>query len=149
MTDRVRAILITPNGQLLTIKRIRPGMAPYWVLPGGGVEPGDTDLEAALHREISEELSGNATICSLIHIAQGEDREYFFLARIHVWDASRRNGPEFTDPTRGQYLVEEIPLTPASLARIDLKPPPIARLLTEHTAKLFRLPDLRQVQRSA
>jgi protein-L-isoaspartate(D-aspartate) O-methyltransferase len=47
MTDRVRGLLITPDGDLLTIQRIRPGQAPYWVLPGGGVEDGE-DLETAL-----------------------------------------------------------------------------------------------------
>jgi hypothetical protein len=34
VTDRVRALLITPDDDLLTIKRVRPGQGPYWVLPG-------------------------------------------------------------------------------------------------------------------
>jgi 8-oxo-dGTP pyrophosphatase MutT (NUDIX family) len=51
MIDRVRAILITRHNRLLAIKRIKPEWAPYWVLPGGGVEPGDHDLEAALARQ--------------------------------------------------------------------------------------------------
>jgi hypothetical protein len=29
MTDRVRALLITPDGDLLTIRRVRPGQDPY------------------------------------------------------------------------------------------------------------------------
>jgi len=49
MTDRVRGLLITPDGDLLAIQRIRPGQDPYWVLPGGGVEDGE-DLETALAR---------------------------------------------------------------------------------------------------
>lgn len=44
MTDRVRALLITPDDYLLTIERVRPGRDTYWVLPGGGVEAGE-DLE--------------------------------------------------------------------------------------------------------
>ncbi|HUY47270.1 MAG TPA: NUDIX domain-containing protein, partial [Streptosporangiaceae bacterium] len=56
MTDRVRALLITPDDDLLTIQRIRPGQDPYWVLPGGGVEPGE-DLETALARELREEIA--------------------------------------------------------------------------------------------
>jgi len=34
MSERVRAPLITPVGDLLTIRRVRPGEDPYWVLPG-------------------------------------------------------------------------------------------------------------------
>jgi ADP-ribose pyrophosphatase YjhB (NUDIX family) len=49
VTTRVRALLITQDGDLLTIRRTRPGQEPYWVLPGGGVEDGE-DLEAALAR---------------------------------------------------------------------------------------------------
>jgi 8-oxo-dGTP pyrophosphatase MutT (NUDIX family) len=41
MTDRVRALLITPAGELLTIRRTRPGEDPYWVLPGGGIDAGE------------------------------------------------------------------------------------------------------------
>jgi ADP-ribose pyrophosphatase YjhB (NUDIX family) len=41
MTVRARALLITPDGDLLTIQRVRPGQDPYWVLPGGGVEDGE------------------------------------------------------------------------------------------------------------
>ncbi|MEU8265843.1 NUDIX domain-containing protein [Sphaerisporangium sp. NPDC049002] len=145
MKERVRAILITPRGQLLTIKRIRPGREPYWVLPGGGVESGDTSLETALLREIHEELAGQATISSLIHVLEENgERQYFFLARIGAWDPSKRSGPEFADPSRGEYIIEETPLAPLHLARIALKPEPVAHLLTEHASGLFQLPDLRR-----
>jgi ADP-ribose pyrophosphatase YjhB (NUDIX family) len=65
MTDRVRAVLVTPDGGLLTIRRIRPGQGPYWVLPGGGVEDGE-DLESPLARELREELAATAAIGNLI-----------------------------------------------------------------------------------
>lgn len=42
MTDRVRALLVTPDGDLLTIRRRRPGQELYWVLPGGHVEHGES-----------------------------------------------------------------------------------------------------------
>ncbi|MFF0250201.1 NUDIX hydrolase [Streptosporangium sandarakinum] len=149
MRERVRSVLITPAGRLLLIKRLRPGAAPYWVLPGGGVEAGDSSLEAALHREIHEELAGTATICSLIHVIEGDDRQYVFLARIHTWDPARRSGPEFADPARGDYVVEEVPLTAAGLAGITLVPVSVACLLAEHAGELFQFPDLRAVRQPA
>ncbi|MGW0450030.1 NUDIX hydrolase [Streptosporangium sandarakinum] len=149
MRERVRSVLITPAGRLLLIKRLRPGAAPYWVLPGGGVEAGDSSLEAALHREIHEELAGTATICSLIHVIEGDDRQYVFLARIHTWDPARRSGPEFADPARGDYVVEEVPLTAAGLAGITLVPVSVACLLADHASTLSELPDLRSVRQPA
>ena len=144
MAERVRGILITPKGGLLTIKRVRPGVKPYWVLPGGGVEPGDASLEGALAREIREELAGDAVVHSLVHIEhQGDERQYFYLARIAHWDTDRRTGPEFTDPARGEYIVEPIPLTTEDLARITLVPASIAKLIATHTTDLFHLADLR------
>lgn len=50
MIERVRAILITPSGTMLTIRRNRPGQPVYWVLPGGHVDTGDADAETALRR---------------------------------------------------------------------------------------------------
>ena len=105
MTDRVRALLITPDNELLTIQRIRPGQDPYWVLPGGGVETGE-DLETALARELREEIAATADVHSLLHILEHDgERQYFYLARAHTWSAEPgdRTGPEFTDPANGEY----------------------------------------------
>jgi len=52
---------------MLVIRRTRPGIPEYWVLPGGGVEPSDESREAALHREIHEENAGKADIVRLLH----------------------------------------------------------------------------------
>ena len=90
MTDRVRGLLITPGGDLLTIQGIRPRQDPYWVLPGGGVESGE-DLETALARELSEELAATAEVHSLLHILDhGAERQYFYLARAQAWSAKPR-----------------------------------------------------------
>src|ERR1700729_1497860 len=61
MADRVRALLITPAGELLTIRRVRPGEDTYWVLPGGGIDAGE-DLETALARELHEEIPATADL---------------------------------------------------------------------------------------
>ena len=148
VADRVRAVLITPDDQLLTIKRVRPGQDPYWVLPGGGVGMGE-DLETALARELREELAATADVHSLVYVLErGDERQYFYLARVRAWsaDASDRDGPEFTAPARGEYHPQAIPLTAQALAAIDLKPAPLADFLLGHLradVDLFSLPDLR------
>lgn len=52
----VRAILLTPDREVL-LMRVRPpdGAAAFWITPGGGMEPGETP-EACLRRELTEEL---------------------------------------------------------------------------------------------
>jgi len=52
---RVRvSLLLRWHGRVLLCRQEKPGKE-YWLLPGGGVEAGET-LEEALHRELGEEL---------------------------------------------------------------------------------------------
>jgi TDG/mug DNA glycosylase family protein len=51
----VRALVVDSEGRTLLVKWPRPGGSPFWIAPGGGVEPGETD-EVALQRELNEEL---------------------------------------------------------------------------------------------
>ncbi|CAM5631070.1 O-succinylhomoserine sulfhydrylase [Streptomyces glaucescens] len=55
-----RAVLLDGDDPIL-IKRTKPGVDPYWVTPGGGVEPGDPTVVHALHREVYEELGAKIT----------------------------------------------------------------------------------------
>src|SRR5260370_30142577 len=102
--ERVRAILITPANTMLLIKRTKPDMAPYWVLPGGHADEGDSSLEAALRREIREELAGDATVLRLVDVLERErERQSFYLARINRWSFADRTGPEFSETRRVSY----------------------------------------------
>ncbi|MBA0052862.1 NUDIX hydrolase [Streptomyces sp. AJS327] len=48
--------------RMILIKRTKPGREPYWITPGGGVEPGvDRTVIEALHREVDEELGAKIT----------------------------------------------------------------------------------------
>jgi len=151
MIERVRAVLVTPGGCLLVIRRDRPGRATYWVLPGGHVDPGDQSVEAALSREIREEIGDEADITGLLQVLDsgaGGERQYFYLGRITSWDSAARTGPEFSEPGHGTYPLEQIQLTAAGLGAIDLQPPAVAGLLRDAIAEgrdLFTLPDLRSV----
>jgi ADP-ribose pyrophosphatase YjhB (NUDIX family) len=147
-TDRVRALLVTSANELLTIKRIRPDREPYWVLPGGGVDPGDATLEAALVRELHEELAASVDIHSLVHVVQETDRRQFvYFARAHRWSFADRYGPEFSEPERGKYQLDVLPLTVEAIGAIDLKPNEIREVVLRalrHGVGLSELPDLRR-----
>ncbi|MFF3623181.1 NUDIX domain-containing protein [Streptomyces sp. NPDC002467] len=130
MKERVRAVLVTADDTMLVIRRTKPDIPEYWVLPGGGVEPSDESREAALHREIHEEIAGKADIVRLFHTMESDDeRQLFYLARIANWSFEDRTGPEFSVEGRGEYALEEIPLTAEGFDRIDLKPEEIAHVL--------------------
>ncbi|MCL6736106.1 NUDIX domain-containing protein [Streptomyces neyagawaensis] len=51
----VRAVLVD-GGQLVFLRRGWPGGTTYYTTVGGGVEAEDADLEAALRREVMEEI---------------------------------------------------------------------------------------------
>ena len=102
MIERVRAVLVTPGGCMLAIRRDRPGRATYWVLPGGHVDRGFQALVSAIGREIREEVAGEVDIISLLHVLDsgaGDERQYFWLGRIASWDFAARTGPEFRSRT--------------------------------------------------
>lgn len=146
MPERVRALLITPDNQLLTIMRVRAGRDPYLVLPGGGVEPGE-DHQAALARELREELSATAEIGTLIHVYDYKgQRQYIYLARALTWSAEGPDpdSPEFSDPARGEYHLQSIPLTVRAISRIGLEPESLRQILLRHLGAgqdLFALPE--------
>ncbi|MGW5052356.1 NUDIX hydrolase [Actinokineospora sp. NPDC004072] len=122
-----RAILIDDLGRLVLIKRTKPGQAPYWTAPGGGVEDTDASVEAALYRELTEELGAKATDASQVFLFSspldgGVAVQHFFVARLASLDESARSGPEFSDPSRGGYDLDRVDLRGDDLASIDLKP---------------------------
>jgi ADP-ribose pyrophosphatase YjhB (NUDIX family) len=128
--EKVRAVLLTPGGGMLTIRRVWPGGEPFWVLPGGHVEPDDPTLPDALRREVLEETGGKADIVGVLCTLQDErKRQHIYLARIDAWSEEGRTGPEFTDPDRGDYFLEEVPLTADGLSRISLYPDEVAAML--------------------
>ena len=134
-----RAILIDEHNRLLLIKRTRPGQAAYWTTPGGGVEDTDVSVEAALRRELLEELGAEvAEVTPAFSLNSKTDNgttvQHFFVARLVKLDESARTGPEFADQSRGGYEVEWVDLTKNQLTAIDLKP----TALKEFVLRRFR-----------
>ena len=53
----MRVLLVDPDERILLFRDSDPGLTPvpvFWITPGGGVDPGETDLQAAV-REVAEE----------------------------------------------------------------------------------------------
>ncbi|NUT35187.1 MAG: NUDIX domain-containing protein [Hamadaea sp.] len=143
---RARALLITPGGNVLTVRRHRPGHEPYWMLPGGGIEPDDTSLEAAVLREVTEETGGRPDLHRLVDISPlYGTRHAIYVGRIDAWDERRRTGPELDNPV-GSYHLEEIPVDPDRLADGTIWPTTAMASVAAHVrrgADLFALPDIR------
>ncbi len=111
----------------MLIRRTKPGQAPYWTAPGGGVAATDASVEAALHRELAEELGAEATGAARVFLFSspsdaGVAVQHFFVARLKKLDEAARCGPEFEDSSRGGYELDRIGLHGGDLASVDLKP---------------------------
>jgi 8-oxo-dGTP pyrophosphatase MutT (NUDIX family) len=100
-----RAVLLDGD-DLILIKRSKPGLDPYWVTPGGGVEAGDTTVVDALHREVYEELGA---------------KQHFFVCRLESMDPALRHGPEIDEPV-GEYEIVHVPFTRVGIASVHLVP---------------------------
>jgi ADP-ribose pyrophosphatase YjhB (NUDIX family) len=137
-----RAILIDDGGRLVLIKRTKPGQDPYWTAPGGGVESNDVSVEAALFRELAEELGAKVRGASQVFLFSspsdaGVAVQHFFVARLVSLDESQRTGPEFSDTSRGGYEVDRVDLQGDDLGIIDLKPPALKEFILANREALL------------
>ncbi|BCJ70849.1 hypothetical protein CS0771_03930 [Catellatospora sp. IY07-71] len=130
---RVRAVLLDGDDVLL-FERTRPGVPRYWSVPGGGVEPGDANLLAALYRELDEELRAVVTppVPLTFVDAPREDgwqRHHLFACRLVSMDFAGRYGHEFADPAKGTYDVVRVPFTAETIDELNLQPAGVAGYL--------------------
>ena len=75
------------EGALLLVRHQKPDRDPYWVLPGGRLEPGETIPECA-EREISEETGLSARFSGVLYVSE------FLRAGRHTVDITVRMTPE-------------------------------------------------------
>ncbi|MBD3223698.1 MAG: NUDIX domain-containing protein [Caldithrix sp.] len=125
MIERARAIIINSD-KILLINRIKSS-GSYWVIPGGGVESGETH-EQAIKRECLEELGIRVGVQKLF-LQRSSDKpetegqqEFFYLCDVIGGQIGTGQGPEFQVGTqyKGEYRIKWIDLK--DLSEINLKP---------------------------
>jgi 8-oxo-dGTP diphosphatase len=122
-TDRPRvrvAALMTLGGRVVTVRH-RAGSSVYHLLPGGGVDWGET-LETALLREIAEETGFEASMGRLLYVNDTIDPSGGRHVVNLTFEATIIGGTlaEHPDDTR----VEAVDLiAPDDLTALDLRPP--------------------------
>ncbi|MGN6599451.1 MAG: (deoxy)nucleoside triphosphate pyrophosphohydrolase [Actinomycetes bacterium] len=88
----VAAALLDPRGRLLAARRSAPAaVAGGWELPGGKVEPGESEPDA-LHRELREELGVEVELGDRVGGSWQLDPQHRPGAVLHVWTALVRRG---------------------------------------------------------
>lgn len=120
MTLGVRAVVFDPDNRVMLV---RHSYVPGFYLPGGGVEPGETLVEA-LARELTEEcgvrLIGPATLRGvyLNRRASRRDHVALFVVRDFAYDAAPAPNLEIVEAAF--FPVDALPqdTTPATRARL-------------------------------
>ncbi|MEU6228292.1 NUDIX domain-containing protein, partial [Streptomyces sp. NPDC047042] len=120
----VRAVL-RDGGHRVFLRRRWPGGASYYTTVGGGVEAEDADLEAALSREVMEEIGatiGPAT--EFLTLTEPSEKvtvvQHFFRADVLDMDLNRRSGPELEDPDIGDFSPVRVTLDESAVRALEL-----------------------------
>lgn len=111
-------VFLIQNDNVLLLYRCRHGKE-YYVVPGGGIESGETPEQAAI-RELKEEVSLDIGLNELIgEFETDSSHEYFFIAK--TWSGTPAlGGPEAQrQSSENVYRLEWMPVK--NLAKIDLR----------------------------
>ncbi len=123
-------VVVVEDGHVAYMRREREPSRVYYVLPGGGVEAGETPEQAAI-REAHEEPGLIVRIERLLMIVQfRDDQHYCFLATPTGGRFGTGAGPEFTErqvESSGTY--HPVWLALDDIAGRDVRPKPVAEAL--------------------
>ena len=134
----IRAILLTPQHEVLLLRLRAPGTEEFfWITPGGGVEPGETPQDG-LRRELREELGLELfQIGPLVwrrqHTFNWGARRICQREQYHIVEVGRFQ-PRMSDPVESQDL-DRFQWWPASeliTARERLTPLSLAHIVARY-----------------
>ena len=134
------ATVVSREGSLLLVRHQKPGRDPYWVLPGGRLEPGETIPECA-SRELTEETGLTASFFGILYVSEFQEEERHTIdvvARMVLegdGEATLGSDPEVA-PGTGPTLAEVRWVSIEELREIELLPPSIKeRLLKDASGR--------------
>jgi 8-oxo-dGTP pyrophosphatase MutT (NUDIX family) len=99
LTLGVRGVVLDDQGRVLLV---RHGYVPGWNFPGGGVEVGETTLEA-LKRELQEEANVTLTAEPVLHgifhqpSFSRRDHVLVYVARAFIWPGPHKPNREIAE----------------------------------------------------
>jgi 8-oxo-dGTP diphosphatase len=131
---RARAgVLLFVDGRLAVIDRVRPGGGRYQVLPGGGIDPGETAREAAV-REAWEETGLRVELTSqpALRFDTARGVEWVFHATAVGGTFGSGDGVDLAGRKGGRGTYQAILLARTELAGMNLVPPPVAEAVRLH-----------------
>lgn len=126
-----RGIILTEQNKAVLIRRVKGGNE-YYVIPGGGVEEGETP-EVAVVREADEELGVQVSVQKRIHevrlkLGDVDTLQVFFLCKHEGGEIGTGKGPEFSknDP---QNVYEVVQVDKDQVGPLNIQPAEIKVLL--------------------
>lgn len=144
MKHRVGIILIDDE-KVAVIKRIRDDSV-YYVIPGGGMEKGETEIETAT-REAKEELGINVSELKFaMSFRQIDTHSYYFVGKYNGLFGTGKGEEYDIFRNRGNYIPCWIPIE--KLYGMNLYPHEVKHYLLQQKAGVQEDDDKRDGSRS-
>jgi 8-oxo-dGTP diphosphatase len=110
----VGAVVLSPGGNVLLVKRGRPPKSGSWSLPGGRVEANEP-LEAAVVREVREETGLSVIVRRDLGVVSLQSEGYFYELHEYLCEP-----PALLTLTPGDDAVDVCWVSPAELRLFDV-----------------------------